>query len=261
MLYYEIYDNNSSHWVVFLHGFGGSTLTWKKQIEAFSDYNLLLMDLPGHGNSTNENLISITGVSICIKEVLDHLNIRRADFVALSLGTLVLTNFAIRYPDYVNSIIYGGASLKLNGIYKRLLAVVNMTKEALPSRFLFTTLSKIMLPRKNHQTSRKIFIRESMKMKRKSVLLWVSYVWNVLGKRNLWRGLKELNIEMLFVSGSEDICFIDGTKEVVNNLSQANLSVIENCGHVCTIEKYREFNKTALEFLNRIHAEEEVVYA
>lgn len=261
MLYYEIYDNKSSHWVVFVHGFGGSTLTWKKQIAAFSDYNLLLLDLPGHGNSTEENQVTIYGVSARIKEVLDHLNIEKADFVGMSLGTLVLAHFALRFPDYVNSVIFGGASLKLGGIYKPLLGIVNITKEIMPTKFLFTTMSKIILPRKNHQLSRKIFIRESLKMKRKNVLLWVSYVWKVLNTKDMAKKLQHLDIEMLFVSGSEDICFVKGAENMANQLPHANFSVIEHCGHVCTIEKYQEFNRIALNFLEKIHREKEEVYA
>lgn len=261
MLYYEIYNNDSPNWVVFVHGFGGSTLTWKKQIAAFSDYNLLLLDLPGHGNSTEENQVTIYGVSVRIKEVLDHLKIKKADFVGMSLGTLVLAHFALKFPEYVNSVIFGGASLKLGGIYKPLLGIVNLTKELMPTKFLFTTMSKIILPRKNHQLSRKIFIRESLKMKRRNVLLWVTYVWKVLNTKDMLKRLQQLDIEMLFVSGEEDICFVDGAKHMANSLPNANFAVIEHCGHVCTIEKYQEFNRLALDFLERIHQKQATMFA
>ena len=60
MLNYEIYDNKKENWVVFLHGIGGSTLTWKKQIEAFSEkYNLLLLDLQGHGKSKSDAAVTV----------------------------------------------------------------------------------------------------------------------------------------------------------------------------------------------------------
>ena len=55
MLKYEIIDNKAEEWVVFIHGIGGSTKTWNKQIDAFSEnYNLLLLDLPGHGLNANK---------------------------------------------------------------------------------------------------------------------------------------------------------------------------------------------------------------
>lgn len=36
MLKYDVVDNDKDEWVVFIHGIGGSTKTWKKQIEPFS---------------------------------------------------------------------------------------------------------------------------------------------------------------------------------------------------------------------------------
>ena len=57
MLKYEIIDNHAEEWVVFVHGLGGSTETWKKQIDSFSArYNLLLLDLPGHGRNAEHTI-------------------------------------------------------------------------------------------------------------------------------------------------------------------------------------------------------------
>ena len=53
MLYYRIHERApDSEWVVFLHGAGGSSTIWYKQIRAFKeDFNVLLIDLRGHGLS------------------------------------------------------------------------------------------------------------------------------------------------------------------------------------------------------------------
>ena len=97
MLNYQIENRNSNKWLVFVHGIGGSTKTWKKQINDFKDYNLLLLDLPGHGGSQLQNfIVNIKNVNKAIKETLDSLNITNADFIALSLGSLVMANFAAR---------------------------------------------------------------------------------------------------------------------------------------------------------------------
>ncbi|MCF9489912.1 alpha/beta fold hydrolase, partial [Vibrio parahaemolyticus] len=40
----------SQEWVVFVHGAGGSSSIWFKQIKAYKQhFNLLLIDLRGHG--------------------------------------------------------------------------------------------------------------------------------------------------------------------------------------------------------------------
>ena len=55
MLYYKKYElSPEKDWVVFVHGAGGSSSIWYRQIRAFRQhFNVLLLDLRGHGNSKN----------------------------------------------------------------------------------------------------------------------------------------------------------------------------------------------------------------
>jgi pimeloyl-ACP methyl ester carboxylesterase len=56
MLYYKtIINKKSTEWIVLIHGFGGSSTIFYKQIHPFSyTHNLLLVDLKGHGHSSAE---------------------------------------------------------------------------------------------------------------------------------------------------------------------------------------------------------------
>ena len=251
MLNYQVYNNNSNKWIVFLHGIGGSTETWKKQIDAFNQYNLLLIDLPGHGKSEYKKKITVSNVNEAIKEVLDYLHIEQADFIGLSLGSLVAVYFAIANPQKVKTLILGGAIINIEGIYKWLMKLVQTIKRFLPHRLLFNILAKIMLPKKNHAKSRHIFIRESLKMNRDMFLQWINYIKEIAYPECLLNKLKQLKINMLFISGEEDVCFLSGTKKVVSYLSKATLFIIKKCGHVCSIEKYKEFNAEAIYFLDK----------
>ena len=53
MLHYTLYPHKTSQeWVTFVHGAGGSSSIWYKQIRAYTKhYNVLMLDLRGHGNS------------------------------------------------------------------------------------------------------------------------------------------------------------------------------------------------------------------
>ncbi len=54
MLHYKTYelDNPEAPWVVFVHGAGGSSSIWFLQIKEFiRHFNVLLVDLRGHGKS------------------------------------------------------------------------------------------------------------------------------------------------------------------------------------------------------------------
>ena len=55
MLKYKTHINkNTKQWITFIHGFGGSSNIWYKQIREISkSYNLLFIDLRGHGKSSD----------------------------------------------------------------------------------------------------------------------------------------------------------------------------------------------------------------
>ena len=48
----ELISDVNNPWMVLIHGFGGSRHMWKRQVEEFKhDYNLMILELPGHGDS------------------------------------------------------------------------------------------------------------------------------------------------------------------------------------------------------------------
>ena len=122
MLNYSTYlHSHSNEWVTFVHGAGGSSSIWYKQIRDFkAEFNVLILDLRGHGNSkpklkdafnTKYTFDSITND---IVEVIDFLKIESSHFVGISLGTILIRNIAEKHPSRVKSMIMGGAIMKLD---------------------------------------------------------------------------------------------------------------------------------------------------
>lgn len=252
MLKYEIIDNEKDEWVVFVHGIGGSTRTWEKQIDAFSErYNLLLLDLPGHGLNADNVIFKVEPhkLHVGIKETMDHLQIDRAHFVGLSMGTIVIANFAVCYPEYVNTIILGGASLKLTGIYKGAIILANVIKHYVPYEFLYKFFAWFMMPKKNHKKSRLIFLREVVKLHKTTMFAWIEYIQIALNPEHLLEKLDILGKKILVISGDEDHCFIEGAKSIARKMHSIEIKIIKKCGHVCSIENWRSFNQIALEYL------------
>ncbi|MDG1791792.1 MAG: alpha/beta hydrolase, partial [Flavobacteriaceae bacterium] len=89
MINYSIYkNNNSNEWVTFVHGAGGSSSIWFRQIKEFKRFfNVILLDLRGHGKSkyhfTNvfEKKYTFKSISNDIVEVLNKENIRSSHFI------------------------------------------------------------------------------------------------------------------------------------------------------------------------------------
>lgn len=253
---YEIYNNYSSEWVLLIHGLGGSIRTWKYQIKDLKDFNIIAVDLEGHGGSEidrRRHLLERTASDI--NDILVKENIEKVNIISLSLGTLVASEFAYQYSEKVKSIVLAGFVMNLSIGYKTLLAFVEGFKYIIPKKFFYPMFANIMMPHKNHKKSRDFFIRESVKMKSKAFRMWLSELFMAQFKlKDYIRVIREKNIPVFLISGKEDYFFVNSVKGTHKKISDSTLCFIEKCGHVCSIEKYELFNSLVIDFLNNVKA-------
>jgi pimeloyl-ACP methyl ester carboxylesterase len=258
MLYYEkVTKDNTSDWILFIHGLGGSSKTWKYQIEKFSKkYNLLLVDLAGHGNS--KNIVSSspympTDAAKSINEILVFENIEKIHIISLSLGTLVALEFIRLYSDKVSSVILAGGIINLNFTRKIVFHIADFITKYFPTTFAYNLFANIIMPSKKHEKSREIFVREAKKLNEKMFNLWVKSVGSSNERLKKYiKVLKNKKIPTLFISGKEDYMFLDGIKETCTKFKGFNIKLLKNCGHVCSIEKSELFNNLSINFLEKI---------
>ena len=259
MLSYSVYSNKKSDkWVTFIHGAGGSSSIWFRQIRAFKkEFNVLLVDLRGHGNSQNRNNptpskdYTFKDISNDILEVLHHLKIEKSHFVGISLGTILIRDLAERNPEVVESMIMGGAILKLNTRSKFLMGFGNVFKSVVPYIFLYKLFAFIIMPKKNHKESRLLFVNEAKKLYQKEFLRWYKLTAELKPLLKLFR-LKNLDIPTLYVMGEQDHLFLPPIRKIIADHKSAQLHVITNCGHVVNVEQPVEFNEKVLAFFKSI---------
>ncbi|MEL6922681.1 MAG: alpha/beta hydrolase [Bacteroidota bacterium] len=254
MLYYETYEiGPDAEWLVFIHGAGGGITTWKYQTEAFKPhFNLLLMDLRDHGNSKNlspdykDYNFNIVGNDIL--EVIDHLGIQKAHFMSLSLGSVILQKLDELRPELIDRMVMAGGVFRANLKLKLFVHSAKFLNYFLPYRTMYDMFSLIVLPRKNHQMSRRIFRLQSMKLTPKEYLKWVGLYkdfFRVL-RRFFNQRMEKLS---LVVMGEQDHVFFDAARRFTDRQEYARLAIIEKCGHVVNIEQAERFNQMALDFL------------
>src|SRR6185312_5999169 len=75
LLHYRTFEvNRVSPWVTVIHGAGGGSAVWDKQIREFrKEHNVLLLDLRGHGQSARGLWKKGHTFSEVAKEVIDVL--------------------------------------------------------------------------------------------------------------------------------------------------------------------------------------------
>ncbi len=254
MLHYKIYHlDPGAEWVVFIHGAGGSIVTWKYQINAFKPYyNLLLLDLRDHGKSKNiqpeYEEYNFDIVANDVLTVLDHLGIEKAHFMSMSLGSVVLQKLDQKRPQLIDKMIMAGGVFRANLKIKLFVHSAKFLNYFLPYRVMYNLFSFIVLPKKNHQHSRRIFRLQSQKLSPKEYLKWVGLY------KDFFRLLKNffnrnLDTLSLVVMGDEDHVFFEAAKRFVDRHAAASLVIFEHCGHICNIEQAEKFNQVVLAFL------------
>jgi len=254
LLHYKTYNQNPDQdWVVFIHGAGGSSSIWYKQVKDFREnYNVLLVDLRGHGRSKTSlktlKRYSFEAITNDVIEVLDHLLIRKAHFVGISLGTIIIRELAEIQPDRVQSLVMGGAIMKLNLRSKILLKLGVWLKSVLPYMMLYKFFAFIIMPKGNHKESRSLFIREAKKLYQKEFIRWFKLAAGLNAKlKFFWN--KEIPIPTLYVMGQQDHMFLPSITKLSEAHHYAALQVIENCGHVVNVEQPSIFNQKVTQFL------------
>lgn len=98
--------------VAFVHGAGLDHSWWGLQSRYFGyhGFNVLAVDLPGHGRSAGPALATIGEMADWVKKFLDEKKIKSASVVGHSMGSLVALEFAARYPAIAERIALIGTA-------------------------------------------------------------------------------------------------------------------------------------------------------
>jgi len=227
MLYSKpFYNSPDKDWVVFIHGAGGSSSIWHRQLKAFQEhFNVLLVDLRGHGKSKEMSTMkkyykekyTFKTVSKDVLEVLHKNGIEKAHFVGVSLGTIIIRTIAEMEPEIVKSLVMCGAITRLD-IRSRILVWLGHTfKKIVPFMWLYKLFAWIIMPKKHHEESRLLFVGEAKNLAKKEFLKWFRLTYEV---NPLLRYFKEKEMEAptLYVMGEEDHMFLPPVKKMVRIL-------------------------------------------
>ena len=235
MLNYITYEHQTqTEWVTFVHGAGGSSNIWFKQIRSFREhFNVLVLDLRGHGRSKPKfsdafkDNYTFNSITKDIIEVINHLKIEKSHFVGISLGTILIRQIAEMYPTRIKSMVMAGAIMKLNIRSQILMRFGNVFKSLVPYLWIYRLFAYIIMPKKNHKESRSLFVREAKKLYKKEFMRWYKLTADLNPLLRLFRQV-DIKIPTLYLMGSEDYMFLPSIEKISKSHKSAKLSVVQN---------------------------------
>ncbi|HBR32348.1 MAG: alpha/beta hydrolase [Eubacteriales bacterium] len=248
-----IFTGPDAAWVMFFHGFGGSSTTWQKQTEDYSKhYNLLLFNF--HDNPEQDSgPLSIEKVCGEIAAIMDRYHVPKAHLVSMSSNSLLALPFVSLYPERVGALVMAGGIISFHFKTNFLLESARILQSIIPYMPLYKLFAYIIMPGKNHLKSRMIFVREAIKLGHTEFCCWINFL-SELKKNEAY--LSEINHlpekkSFLYIMGNEDHLFKTTVLKDISKIANASMVVLPDCGHVCNIEKVEMFNQISLNFLDK----------
>lgn len=267
MIYHRKFIHpKSKTWVVFVHGAGGSNVVWFRQLKEFKKhFNVLLVDLRGHGKSKPEiqeqdSEYSFQEVALDVIGIMDHLGIKKAHLVGISLGCVVIREIDKLAPGHAESIILGGAIIQFNKTIKVLIGMAKILNSVLPYMWLYKLNALILMPYRRHRESRNIFVQEAIKLGEKEFGKWMKMTREIKSNLNDFLN-REPSAPVLYLMGDGDHMFLPMVADLVKKQVNAKLEIIKNSGHCCNLDQANLFNEISIHFIQRNSGKQEILKA
>lgn len=252
-LQYEIIGKGEP--VLLLHGFTGTGETWRKICSYLTDYQCILVDLPGHGK-TNSMIFSMKDCCTLLVDLLDKLGIDKTHVIGYSMGGRTALSLAMYYPDYVASLILESSS---PGLKEEAVRFERKEKdEQLAQRILDHVVEEFVntwqeLPlfatQKRLPEAVQRQIRDERLSQDKEGLAMSLHAMGTGAQPSWWEQLSKLNKPVLLIAGEEDEKFVAINKMMQKEIQHSEFIICPKAGHAVHVEKSRNFGKMVNVFL------------
>jgi len=231
--------------ILLMHGSGLTHIVWSlhEQFYASQGFNVLSVDLPGHGNSEGPSLESIEKISNWVKSLINVLGIKKIIIIGHSQGSLIGIDFASRYPDLISSLVLVAGTYKMPvnqdlidyaeaGDEKAVLLMMKWGYEGSKAFIGGNPVKKII------NSSREI---------REVLAVDLNACNNYKGGKE---SLEKINCPTLCIFGDLDkMVPLEVGNKMALMIKNSEKKVINNCGHMIIFEKAFEMRQIVKEFL------------
>ncbi len=238
---YCVDASTDKDWIVFVHAAFVDHRMFQKQFEYFKGkYNLLAIDILGHGKSTKARKgDSIEKMSDWINQIFQKHNITAAHFVGVSLGAVFVQDFANKYENKVLSLAcFGGYDINNFDIQKQKGNSKEQMKMMLRAIFSIKWFAKANKKISAYTSeAQEEFYKLNMLFKKKS-FKYLAKLKNLINKFPN----KQRQYKLLIGCGEHDIPM---EIEIVNEWAErenCDKIVLQGAGHCANMDKPNEFN-------------------
>ena len=247
--------------IVFIHGFGGATFSWRHNAPFFAGqgYRVVSLDMKGFGLSDKDfaSDYSHPAQAELLAEVLASLEIDQAYLVGHSMGTSVMVHFAHLCPEKVLGLISVGGAISLDAGSAHISALLNFPPfRRIGEVFLTRYVTKERVEQLLESASHQDIVRAELVDGYYSRLVSGQWAQSLLAMtrdmsdNTVTFPLEDLEFPTLILWGEQDT-WVTRTRidKWRDEIPSAEFHVVAGAGHLLMEEEPALFNQMVLGFL------------
>jgi pimeloyl-ACP methyl ester carboxylesterase len=213
----------NSRTLVFIHGSGGDHTNWVYQYSALkNDFNILAVELPGHGQSEGKGEQSVPRYVAWVRKIIDAFGIKKPILIGHSLGAAISLTFAIEQGELLAGIVPVGGGVTM-----------------------WVNPAKLSLAKQNREK----FTRSLFEGFSKANPVVMQGDFSACSQLNLTDDIAGINIPVLVICGAEDkMTPPENSRYLVDHIPGARMALLENAGHFVMMENPEAFNQALRDF-------------
>jgi len=237
--------------LVMIHGFAEDHRVWDHQLNALSEFQLIIPDLPGSGKSDLLNQTSMESMAEVMLAILDKETIKECCMIGHSMGGYVTLAFAEKHSGRLNSFcLYHSTAYPDSDEKKqtRLKAIEFIKKNGVEA-FLKTSVPNVFAKESIRQSRTDMIQQLINEYKDMSPEALIAYYEAMIKRPDRTRVLKTFPKPILFLLGKEDTAV-----PYPQGLEQSRLPrypevhSLEHSGHMGMWEETLEANRIMVAF-------------
>lgn len=242
--------------IIFIHGFPFNKSTWQGQLESLSaTHRVICYDIRGFGKSEKGNeKLTIGLFADDLIRFMDALEIKKSVICGLSMGGYIVLNAINRYPERFEAVILCDTQCiadSLEAKEKRMKSIKKIEEGGLTE--FSESFTKV------------IFCNQSVASKGNAIKAIQNIIISTptetiidtlkaLAQRwEMCSTVKEISVPALIICGKEDAVTPLPQSELLHtSISNSELHIIENAGHMSNVEQPKQFNMLLKKFLFKV---------
>lgn len=245
-VYYEVHGDGPA--LVLAHGGGGSHLSWWQNVPVMARrFRCVTFDHRGFGAS--RDVIDGPGPNAFVedlRELLDHLGIKRAALAGQSMGGWTVLGFAAAYPDRVSALTLCDTHA---GMDDREVALEQAKLRDLNAGGLANILTRAYAADFPARDPVRCFLYQQISGLNTHVP--ANLLPLLLKLKNRFEPIVDWRIPTLLLVGAEDSIVPPPVMEIMaQRIPQARFVTVSGAGHSVYFERPDEFNRIVMDFLS-----------